>query len=259
MSVRGKAKQIARAGGFVGLTATMLPALLAHMESVSEERRDAVRDAWVRRWARALLALFAVEVVVEGEAPPATNGGRGRLIVANHRSAIDIGVLLATLGGTMVSRGDLAKWPVVGAAARAVGTVFVDRKSAESGAATIRAMQKHLEDGRTLAIFPEGTTFDGDEVRPFFAGGFIAATRAEAEVLPVGIAYPHGSGAAFVNETFPHHLARMAASDGARMVLAIGAPFVARRAMETREVTSRAESAVQVLVHRARTRCGSAG
>ena len=114
--------------------------------------------------------------------------------MTNHRSAIDIGVVLATFGGTMVSRADLASWPVVGAAARAVGTVFVDRSSAKSGAATIRAIQKHLEEGQTINLFPEGTTFDGDEVRPFHGGAFVSAVRAEAEVLPVGLAYPRALG-----------------------------------------------------------------
>lgn len=254
--VTGRARQALRAGGFVGVTAGMLPAFLAHLEAVPEARRDAVRAAWVRRWARALLALFAVEVIVDGDAPPPARGGRGRLVVANHRSAIDIGVLLATLGGTMVSRADLAGWPLVGRAARAVGTVFVDRASAESGAAAIRTIQLQLERGRTIALFPEGTTFDGDEVRPFFAGSFIAAARAEAEILPVGLAYPAGSGAAFVQESFPEHLARVARSDRTRVVVSIGDAFVARRDARGRDVTQRAQAAVSRLVARARARCG---
>jgi 1-acyl-sn-glycerol-3-phosphate acyltransferase len=250
-------KQIARAGGFVGVTAAMLPPFLARMAATTDDDRDAVRDAWVGRWARALLRLFAVEVVVDGVVPPPTRGrGRGRLVVTNHRSAIDIGVVLATFGGTMVSRADLAAWPVVGAAARAVGTVFVDRASAKSGAATIRIIQKHLEDGKTINLFPEGTTFDGDEVRPFHGGAFVAAVRAEAEILPVAVAYPSSSGAAFVNETFTAHLGRMAKSDPTRMVVSVGEPFVARKSDRATDVTKRAHREVQALVERARARCG---
>jgi 1-acyl-sn-glycerol-3-phosphate acyltransferase len=254
-AARARARQVFRASGFVGLTAGMLPAFLAHLEAVPAERKDAVRDAWVRRWARALLSLFAIEVEVVGDLPPPPVQGRGRLVIANHRSAIDIGVLLATVGGTMVSRSDLADWPVVGRAARAVGTVFVDRSDAKSGAATIRSIERELEHGRTIVLFPEGTTFDGDEVRPFFGGAFIAAVRAEAELLPVGLAYPTGSGAAFVGESFPEHLARMARSEGTRMAIAIGEPFVTSRAMRARDVTARAKSAVEAEVARARTRC----
>ncbi len=256
--VAGRGRQAARASGFLGLTALMLPAFLARMASTSDGDRAAVRDAWVGRWARSLLGLFAVEVIVDGAVPAPTQGrGRGRLVITNHRSAIDIGVVLATFGGTMVSRADLAGWPVLGAAARAVGTVFVDRTSAKSGAATIRAIQKHLEDGQTINLFPEGTTFEGDEVRPFHGGAFVSAVRAEAEILPIGIAYPKSSGAAFFNETFLEHLARMSKSGATRMVVAVGTPFIARREERAADVTKRAHAEVQALVERARVRCGS--
>jgi 1-acyl-sn-glycerol-3-phosphate acyltransferase len=255
--VTGRARQAARASGFIGLTAVMLPAFLARMASTSDADRAAVRDAWVGQWARALLRLFAIEVVVDGVVPPPTQGrGRGRLVITNHRSAIDIGVLLATFGGTMVSRADLGGWPVLGAAARAVGTVFVDRSSAKSGAATIRAVQKLLEEGQTINLFPEGTTFDGDEVRPFHGGAFVSAVRAEAEILPVGIAYPGSSGAAFFNETFSKHLSRMAKSSATRMVVSVGTPSIARRTDRATDVTKRAHAEVTALVARARALCG---
>jgi len=256
-AVTARTRQITRASGFAGVTAAMLPAFLARMATTTDANRDAVRDAWVGRWARALLRLFAIEVVVEGTVPPPTQGhGRGRLVVTNHRSAVDIGVVLATFGGTMVSRADLATWPVLGPAARAVGTVFVDRSNAKSGAATIRQVQKLLEEGQTINLFPEGTTFDGDEVRPFHGGAFVSAVRAEAEILPVGVAYPASSGAAFVNEPFMAHLARMSKSGATRMVLAVGSPFIARKSDRATDITKRAQAEVQAQVSRARSHCG---
>ena len=256
-AVIGRARQAVRTSGFLGVTAAMLPPFLARMALTTEVDRAEVRDAWVGRWARALLRLFAIEVVIDGVVPPPTRGrGRGRLVVTNHRSAIDIGVVLATFGGTMVSRADLATWPVLGAAARAVGTVFVDRSSAKSGAATIRTIQKLLEEGETIHLFPEGTTFEGDEVRPFHGGAFVSAVRAEAEILPIGIAYPKASGAAFFDETFVEHLARMSKADPTRMVLSIGEPFIARKSDRATVITSRAHAEVANLVARARAKCG---
>lgn len=251
-----RGKQAYRAGGFLAVTAGMLPLFLAHERRVPDDQKELVRELWVRRWAAALLSLFDVRTTVSGAVPPPTRRGeRGRLIVANHRSAIDIGVVLATFGGTMVSRADLASWPVIGAAARSVGTVFVDRASARSGAATIRAMQKALEHGRTLAVFPEGTTFAGDEVRPFHGGGFVAAVRAGAEVLPVGLAYPAASGAAYVNETFVAHLGRMATSDSTRVGLAVGKPILAV-GLRAADLSARAHAEVARLVVEARRLAG---
>jgi lyso-ornithine lipid O-acyltransferase len=229
--------------------------MLAAVARAPDDQKDAVREAWVKRWARTLLDLFSVEIDIVG-ALPSRVPSRGRVVIANHRSTIDVGILLATFGGTMVSRGDLARWPLVGAAARSVGTVFVDRTDAKSGAFTIRAIQKHLEAGRSVGIFPEGTTFEGDEVRPFYAGAFVAAVRAGAEILPVGLAYPRASGAAFVGETFPVHLGRLARSDGTRMAVAVGEPFDVSRRERPHEVAARAREAVRSLVSAARTRCG---
>jgi 1-acyl-sn-glycerol-3-phosphate acyltransferase len=93
-------------------------------------------------------------------------------------------------------------------------------------------------------------------VRPFHGGAFVSAVRAEAEILPVAIAYPRSSGAAFVDETFPQHLARMAKSDATRMVVSVGTPFAVTRADRATDVTKRAQAAVQALVGRARGVCG---
>jgi 1-acyl-sn-glycerol-3-phosphate acyltransferase len=242
----------------MSITAGMLPPFLAHLATCNGRKREEVRDAWVRRWARTLLRLFAIEVVIDGPLPPSTfETGRGRLVVANHRSAIDIGVVLATFGGTMVSRADVAAWPVLGAAARAVGTVFVDRASANSRANTVRAIQAALERTHSINVFPEGTTFADDTVRPFHGGTFVSAVRAGADILPIGLVYPAGSGAAFTNETFPAHLARLAKSPATRMVVAVGTPFVPASDDRPSDVRDRAHNEVQALVERARARCGA--
>ncbi len=248
MSARHELRRAARIAGFGALTSAMLPAFLAHHRLASDPRRGDVRRRWVGAWAEALLRLFGVEVDVEGASP----GGPGRLIVANHRSAADILVLLRVFGGHLVSRADLARWPLVGTAARAVGTVFVDRSDAASGAAAVRTIGSRLVAGDTVIVFPEGTTFPDDPVRPFHAGAFVAAARADAVVVPVGIAYQTGSGAAFVNETFPAHLSRMARAAPSRVTLCVGAPIAtSSRASSLRDA---AHAEVQALVTRARVR-----
>ncbi len=246
-------RRVVRGGGFAVITAAMLPPFVARFALTEPAARATVRDRWVARWSDALLSLFAI-VVDAGRAPPRAPG-RGRLVVANHRSTIDVALLLRTFGGRMVSRADLSRWPIVGAAARAVGTIFVDRKSAVSGASTIRLVRDALEAGDTVCLFPEGTTFEGDEVRPFHAGAFIAAHRARAEILPVGIAYERGSGAAFVGEPFLKHLERMAGADPTFVVARAGEPFEAGERARAPELAARARQDVQTLVNEARAIC----
>jgi 1-acyl-sn-glycerol-3-phosphate acyltransferase len=229
----------------------MLVGFVAHETLTRPAERDAVRERWVRAWCAAHLALFGVEVTVEGSVP-AVAPGRGRMVVANHRSTADILILLRTFGGHMVSRADLARWPLVGPAARAVGTLFVQRGDAVSGATALRTMRSSLARGATLIVFPEGTTFAEDAVQPFQLGCFVAAVRAEAEILPAGLAYATGSGAAFVNESFPAHLARMAAARPSRAALCVGSPLALDPAAKAASARDAAQAAVQALVDRAR-------
>ena len=101
----------------------------------------------------------------------------------------DIFVNLAFVEANIVSRADLARWPVIGLAARRVGTLFVDRSSKSSGTAVIDAMCASVERGRAVMVYPEGTTFAGRRGAALPARRVPRAQRAGAEIVPVGIAY----------------------------------------------------------------------
>lgn len=255
----GRARQLVRTAGFLGVTAAIVPPFALHMQRTRRTgaARAAARDGWVQAWARVQLALFGIRTVLDGRPPPPTpDGAAGRLIVANHRSAADIGVLLALFGGSMVSRADLAGWPLLGPGAKAADTLFVDRGEAQSGALTLRAVQRRLAEGHTISIFAEGTTLDGDEVRPFHRGGFVSALGARAEVLPVGLAYPAAAKAAFTEQNFRDHLTRIARGPGFVVGVAIGAPLRPEVGERAAAFAQRAQNEVQGLVLRARARIG---
>jgi 1-acyl-sn-glycerol-3-phosphate acyltransferase len=252
VKARIEARRGARVAGFVLSTSIMLPSYVGARALAPPSDRDAVRDRWTRRWCDSLLRIFGIRLETLGDADHRAPGGRGRLVVANHRGVIDVAILLRSFGGFMVSRADLARWPLVGAAARATGTIFVDRSDSMSGASVIRTIREQLDAGRTVTLFPEGTTFPGDEVRPFHAGAFLAALRRNVDVVPVGIAYQTGSKAAFVDETFPQHLSKMASADPSHVALAVGAPIPAETAKKTVNLSEAARAAVVEQVARAR-------
>jgi 1-acyl-sn-glycerol-3-phosphate acyltransferase len=242
-------RRAARVAGFGLVTACMLPAFVAHEAARPLGDRDAIRDGWVGAWSSALLRIFGVRVFMRGPMPI---HGRGHLVVANHRSTADILVLLRAFGGHMVSRADLASWPLVGPAARAVGTVFVDRADAVSGATAVRAIRSRLSRGATVIVFPEGTTFLGDDVRPFHAGAFVAALHSGADVIPVGLSYKSGSGAQFFNESFPAHLSRMATADPSAVAMCIGPAIGIGEKTRASRLRDETQAEVQRLVREAR-------
>lgn len=243
-------RQIARVASFVTITPAMLGAFALH-DAVTSQEHEQLRDRWVGVWCSMILRSFGIRVLVIGESPKAT-ADHGRLVVSNHRGVADVLVLLRTFGGRMVSRADLSKWPLIGIGGRKLGTVFVDRSSKSSGAATIRAMRDLLVAKATVTIFPEGTTFAGDEVHPFHPGGMSSVIGSGAPVVPVGLAYSRGSGAAFLDETFPEHLARMAGAAKSFVVVSVGAPIEAKRGMRAQALAEQTRQAVIAEVTRAR-------
>jgi len=248
-------RKAGRAAGFLGLTVVSGVGVAVGLRVASGAHKWAVRDRVTADWSKGLLKLFGVELVLGGAAPgsPGVGRGQGRVVVANHRSIIDIAVLLSTFGGAVLSRADLATWPIMGPAARAAGTIFVDRGDRASGQHAIAQMVARLADHDTICLFPEGTTYADDEVRAFKPGGFVAAARANVPVVPVGIAYPT-AGAGFGDETFLQHLGRLAETKRTVAHVEIGAPMSPTQGEETGAFGERCREEVARLVGVARSR-----
>lgn len=236
----------ARAAAMGAWTAGAMQTALLHFRTREGQAQHELRQAWIRVWARGLLKIFGVRQHLAS--PPATRATRPRLVVANHRSPIDIILMLEHFGGCVLSHDGVADWPILGAAAREGGTIFVDRNDQRSGAKAIRAIRRRLTEGHTVIVFPEGTTYRGDEVRPFLGGAFSAVRGLDAEVLPVGIAYEPGNE--FFQESFMEHVTRVAHRPRTRVGLAIGSPRDASRDREAMAVELHRD--VQRLVHQAR-------
>lgn len=120
------------------------------------------------------------------------------LVIANHASWQDIFFLGGTVPVTFVAKDDVAGWPVIGMLARLGGTIFVDRSSRQSAGDTTRQMRQKLQDGARIALFPEGTTGDGNRLLPFksslFAAGQLEVNGDHVKVQPVTIAYKKAWG-----------------------------------------------------------------
>lgn len=144
-------------------------------------------------WHRMCCVLIGLEVRRYGQ--PADAGPV--LYVCNHASYLDVPVMGASVRASFVAKADVASWPVIGALSRLQDTVFVDRRR-HSAPAQREALQRHLQAGRSLILFPEGTSGDGNRVLPFKTGLFSAADLLvqgrPVTVQPVTIAYSRLDG-----------------------------------------------------------------
>lgn len=201
---------------------------------------------WQLRWTRGLLSMAGVRLSVVGQLPDP--GEASFLVVSNHRSTLDIPVLLHLVQAVILSRGDVADWPILGRAAKAAGTLFVDRDDTGSRTGALRGIRRALREGQNALVFPEGTTFEGDEVRPFHRGAFSAAKSQNALILPIGLAYPPGH--AYVEERFMDHLKNIAFRGGFRLGVSLGEPLPLHK--DSAQSADLARQAVQAEVNRAR-------
>ena len=120
---------------------------------------------------------------------------RGRLIISNHLSWIDI---LYTYFGLPGYKRALSKKENRGnkfqaAFMRSIGVIFIDRDKPELSA--MRECIDSLKNGLTLSICPEGTRNKANrELQPLHSGAALFALKGDAEVIPYVI---HHKGKVF--------------------------------------------------------------
>ena len=153
-----------------------------------------LRGVGVRWLARTMLAVLGIRLVRRGPTPRP-----GSLLVANHVSWLDILVLMAGAPMRPVAKGEVGAWPGVGIFAGLSGAIFIDRSRPKSLPTTIAEVTESLRSGRTVAAFPEGTTFCGVDQGRFRPALFQAAVDAGAPVVPAAIRYD-STAAAFIGE-----------------------------------------------------------
>lgn len=159
---------------------------------------------YMQAWSATVLQRLGVEVHLSGTPPPP-----GALIVANHRSYIDIAVIAAQTPCTFLAKAEVARWPVLGyGAKRFANIVFVQRNSLASRSQSMAKMRSILGAGVSVALFPEGTTSRGPGILPFRPGMFRLAAREGIPVVPVAIEYGDASDAWVDQDTFIGHFLR---------------------------------------------------
>ena len=145
---------------------------------------DAARGDLVQRWANRLLALWGVSLQTTG-----TRSQGPVLLVANHISWLDIMVMHAAGYARFVSKADVKRWPVLGQLITAGGTLYIERSSRRDAMRVVHDMAEALQAGQVLAVFPEGTTSDGQVVLPFHPNLLQAALATGTPVQVVALRY----------------------------------------------------------------------
>jgi len=139
-----------------------------------------------RFFARGLCRALGISLLLEGSLP--TSHG-SFIVAANHASFIDGLVLYVVVPEPLVfvSSVEIEHQPFIGRIAKGYGCLFVERGRAERSAASVEKLVGAVNEGKRLAIFPEGSISTGSGIRVFHLGAFETATSANCPVVPIGI------------------------------------------------------------------------
>jgi 1-acyl-sn-glycerol-3-phosphate acyltransferase len=141
------------------------------------------RSQWTQQAAREVLAGLGIRYRVEGQTPE-----RG-LVVSNHLSYLDILILSAAMPCFFVAKIEVGGWPYFGRAARAGGTIFIDRSSTASAISVTEQIAQRLLLPVPVLFFPEGTSTDGSQVHRFHSRLFGPATESGAPITAASVRY----------------------------------------------------------------------
>ena len=202
-------------------------------------------------WHKGVCAIFGIRYEVRGK--PETR--RQVLFMSNHLSYLDIPLIASVLKASFVAKRDVADWPVFGFLSKLQQTAFVERKRTAVGKEA-DSLHGRIKAGRSLIIFPEGTSTDGQGVLPFKSSLFsLALNDAPPHLLvqPMTIQVLKIDGRVpekqddrdlyawhrDMTTELPEHLWRFAKTSGARLRLTFHEPLRAS-AYDDRKVLAQA-------------------
>jgi 1-acyl-sn-glycerol-3-phosphate acyltransferase len=124
-----------------------------------------------------------------------------------------------------IAKSEVGSWPLIGACARNMGVILVERDNVYSRAHALRQAMTRLREGINVLNFPEGTTTDGSHVLPFQCGIFGIAQLSEVPVIPIGLDF-HDSELCWTGDaTFLPHYLKTAARAKNEITLRFGKPL----------------------------------
>ncbi len=143
---------------------------------------------------RFLLKVFRADLLVEGQTlhKELALSRRGLLVAPNHISDFDPLLLFAVSYRPLrpVAKKEVASYPIIGRAVKALDGLFMDREDLRQSLAVIKTVTAGLSEGKDYLIFPEGTRNRDPlhvDTLPFHPGTFKAALRSGSRVLPTSI------------------------------------------------------------------------
>lgn len=179
--------------GLIFFVATMLVVFIPIwiISRLPDPQRSRALHPVFRLWMGFFLPLVGCPVVRRGKHH--FKKGENYVVVINHNSLVDIPVSSPWIPGPnkTLAKEEMSRIPIFGVIYKA-GSILVNRNKEESRRKSFTDMQRMLDMGIHLCLYPEGTrNKTGRPLQRFYDGAFITAIRAQKPIMP-GIIFNTG-------------------------------------------------------------------
>ena len=118
---------------------------------------------------------------------------KGFVLMSNHQSFLDVLVLMASIPRPIrfLAKKELKKVPVLGLCMKSNGQFFIDRENPRNAIKQLKEVERYVDNGGDLCIFPEGTRSLDGQLLPFKKGSFKIPAKIKSPIVPCLI---QGSG-----------------------------------------------------------------
>ena len=236
---------------FVALVAVVLTLIPLGVLTLLVPRR--VRVAYWRTASRWGFRAIGVRLEIDDRRPDHARQIRGALIVANHISFLDIIAIATVSPARFVAKHELLGTRLYQAFLGSFGVLPHKRGVLSELRPMLDRVVGIVDDGRPVAVFPEGTTWCGHASGRFRPAFFQAAIDAGVPVLPMRVTYHRGGNTltspGFIgNDLIGDTLGRVIRARGVRVTLTVHPPQLP--AGDRRELALRCERLVLPERHR---------
>lgn len=135
-----------------------------------------------------MLVFMNVQIKIKGKPPK-----KPYFMVGNHLGYVDTLVLAAITGATFVAKKEVRKWPGIGFVSAVFNAIYIDRENRADVLRVSQLVEKNIQQGEGVVIFPEGTSSAGQGVLPFHSSLFDFPAKHNFPVHTFTIRYETGN------------------------------------------------------------------
>lgn len=133
-------------------------------------------------WAKTQLFFSGTNIELYGKFDDSAN-----MIIMNHQSLLDIIVMESIYPKNLswIAKKEIGQIPILGLILKLPKMIPVDRKNPREIVKLLKEVKDRVENGRVVAIFPEGTRGRGEKLLKFQTGAKVLTEKLKLKVQPV--------------------------------------------------------------------------